>query len=656
MILTSSIVLGFIRFGFIILFLFYWNRKFVNTTQSLNILDFIVNNWFRYGSIVLVLIFILVQLNIYNLFNCYFILLVIIALDSIGIRYLKHPILYFNTQIKTSLLNFLRNLENKKTFWFWFSFKKPNKNNNNIIILILTILLGSITFISRYYFIIYDNYSLSDNWIYDLSKVIQFDSQLWFANDFSVNGEFAFVNFYSKITAVSPEIALQVIAILEAVLLAIIIFWVIKKLTTSKFLAPIIASFFFSLVYIISPINVYYILKTNPTFMALTFVLPAFVFFVKPNVLKINKLGYFADFLLAFSAIGLISFFAFCVLIPPFLVLGICISRYKQKGYNIIVLLSYLLAFTIIFGIYYVSSTYQKTNLLEFFRTNLLSLSSYTYAPQLILPYAKIIHYFQYSTLFGGIVILVLAFFKKVNWRETILFFFYFNLLIILYSVENKWIDRDLIINSVVVFIPILLGLNAAIIIRVFDISLFRLEKYKLISISVFIILILGFSFYFQKNNINKLTISDSTPKQILDAYDKIGQTYYPFSYSVVNNPATQIISTNKHFFMNYSYFLQEYPKIDSIYFRNRNHPQFFIKNPQFTVSKSVLVFILSDNNKTENNIYSEDKSLNYKLINELELLKKRGRKIDLFYKSEFLQVFEIINEPKESKISDLIF
>lgn len=656
MFLTSSIVLGFIRFGFIVLFLFYWNRKFVNASQSLNLLDFIVNNWFRYGSIILMLIFTLVELNAYNLFNCYFILLIIITLDSIGIENLKHPILYFNRHIKASLLNFLRNLENKKTFWFWFSFKKPNKNNNNILILILTILLGIITFASRYYFIIYDNYSLSDNWIYDLSKVLQFDSQSWFANDFSVNGEFALVNFYSKITAVSPEIALQVIAILEAALLAIIIFWVINKLTPSKFLAPIIASFCFSLVYIITPLNVYYLLKANTTFMALTFALPLFIFFLRPNLLKIKKINYFISFVLTFIAIGLTNLFTLCILIPPFLLIGICITRYKQKFNNLIVLLSYILGFIIVSGIYYVSSIYQKANLIEFFHTNLLSVSSYTYVPQLILPYEKIILYFQYSTFFGGILILVLALFNKENWRETFIFFFYFNFLIILSSIENNWIDRDLITNSLVVFIPIILGLNVAIVIRIFDLTLFKLEKYRLFFIPSSLILILWFSFYYQKNNINKLTISDSTPKQILDAYDKIGQTYFPYSYTVVNDPATQIISTNKHFFMNYSYFLQEYPKIDSIYFKNKNHPHFLIKNPQFAVSKSVLVFVLNDKSKAENNIFSENKSLNSELIKELELLKKRGRKIDLFYDSKILQVFEIVNEPEESKISDLIF
>ncbi|MFD0779008.1 hypothetical protein ACFQZF_11465 [Flavobacterium myungsuense] len=139
----------------------------------------------------------------------------------------------------------MRNIENKKSFWFWFSFESSNKErNNNTLILILTILIGAVTFASRYYFIIYDNYSLSDAWIYDLNKVIQFDNQYWFTYELATDAELAFVNFYGKITDVSPEIALQVISILESTLIAIIIFWIINKLTPSKILAPTIASLF----------------------------------------------------------------------------------------------------------------------------------------------------------------------------------------------------------------------------------------------------------------------------------------------------------------------------------------------------------------------------------------------------------------------------
>ena len=68
------------------------------------------------------------------------------------------------------------------------------------------------------------------------------------------------------------------------------------------------------------------------------------------------------------------------------------------------------------------------------------------------------------------------------------------------------------------------------------------------------------------------------------------------------------------------------------------------------------MVFILNDKNKDEKNAFSENKNLNADLNSQLRILKKRGRKINLFYDSKFLRVYEIVNEPRESKVSDLIF
>jgi hypothetical protein len=160
---------------------------------------------------------------------------------------------------------------------------------------------------------------------------------------------------------------------------------------------------------------------------------------------------------------------------------------------------------------------------------------------------------------------------------------------------------------------------------------------------------------FYQEKNINSLTLSDQTPKQILDAYDKISQTYFPYAYTVVNDPAAQVISTNKHFFMNYDFFLSDYLKIDSINTKHIKDPNFLIKNPEYSLSKSVLVFVLNDKSKDENNAFSQNKHLKKSLIDELKLLRERNREVNLFYKSKILNVYEIVNEPRESKISDLI-
>ena len=658
MFLTSSILLGFVRLCFILLFLFYLNRKFVNVSKHVHFMDFIVMNWFRYATVLVIVIFILVEADAYNLFNCFFVFLILIGIDIIGLKNLKNLKHYFTTHIRTALLTFLRNIENKRSFWDWFSLdrtKVKNDENNNFI-LILTMLLGGITFLSRYYFIIYDNYSLSDAWIYDLNKVIQFDNQFWFTHELATDAELAIVNFYGKITDVSPEIALQVIAILESTLLAVIIFWIINKLTPSKFIAPTIAALFFSLVYVLTPLNVYFLLKGNPTFLALTFALPAFAFFLKPKLYRVPPIKYFFSFLLLFVTIGLIDLFTLCILIPPFLIIGLLFSKWKFKKDNFIAIFGFIIAIIILYGIYSYACYYQRADILEYLQNNLLSISSYTYVPQLILPYSEIIRYAQISTGIGFLIVMVLVVFRKENWRSTITFYAYFNFLILLTFMKNEWLDIDMLNNSITVFLPIILGLNISIISRILNFGLHRFKKYSPFSVAIIFVTMLYASYYYQVKSISSLTVSDQTPKQILNAYDKISQTFFRNSYCVVNDPAAQVISNNSHFFMNYDFFLNDYPKIDSINTKHKKEPSFLVKNPQYSLSKSVLVFVLNETANNESNSFAENKQLQKELITNIELFKKRGRRIHLFYDTDILKVYEIINEPRESKISELIF
>lgn len=657
MFLTSSILLGFIRLCFILLFLFYLNRKFVNVEKHVHFMDFLVMNWFRYASILVIVIFILVEADAYNLFNCFFVFLILIGIDIIGFKNLKNPKHYFTTHIRTTLLTFLRNIENKRSFWYWFSLdrSKTKKDNNNFI-LILTILIGGITFLSRYYFIIYDNYSLSDAWIYDLNKVIQFDNQYWFTYELATDAELAVVNFYGKITDVSPEIALQVIAILESTLLAVIIFWTINKLTPSKFIAPTIAALFFSLVYVLTPLNVYFLLKGNPTFLALTFALPAFVFYLKPKLYKVSHINYLFSYLFVFTTIGLIDLFALCILIPPFLIIGLAFTKWKHKKHNLLAILGYIVAIISLYFVYSYACYFQRADIVEYLQNNLLSISSYTYIPQLILPYSEIIRYAQISTGIGFIVALVLVIFRKENWRSTIAFYAYFNFLIVLTFVKNEWLDIDMLNNSISIFLPIILGLNIAIVARIANFGLKRFKKYSPITVGMIFIGMLYGAYFYQEKSINSLTVSDQTPKQILNAYDKISQTFFRNSYCVVNDPAAQVISNNSHFFMNYDFFLNDYPKIDEINTKHRKEPDFLFKNPQYSLSKSVLVFVLNESANNELNSFAENKQLQKELIANIELLKNRGREVKLFYESDILKVYEIVNEPRESKISDLIF
>jgi len=203
------------------------------------------------------------------------------------------------------------------------------------------------------------------------------------------------------------------------------------------------------------------------------------------------------------------------------------------------------------------------------------------------------------------------------------------------------------------VMMPVVVGINAAAIIRLFRPLFARLEAANRVVVVCLLAGILYLSVYYQKDTIENLTVADTTPKQVLDAYDKISETYFPYSYAVVNDNTAQAISTNQHYFMSYNDFLDDYPTQDSIYFKNLKNPKFFRKNPQYVIPKSVLLFVF--NGKVPE-MFGEQENISPKLMQQLDMLKKRGRRVELFYDNRNVKVFEIINEPDESKVSDLIF
>jgi hypothetical protein len=638
-----------------LLVLFYLNRKLVNPSDSNNFLEFLVNQWFKYGSIIGIIIFITVQLNIYALINCVIILLLIIIVDYIGLKNLRRFREYVDESSRKNIYNMLKSIELDRPVKSWFAVKqKTNAGGNGWFMFFLVVVLAAITFGSRFYFFKYDLYSLSGIWIADLQKVIDFDSQIWFLNDTAVNGDLAFVNFYGKMADVSPEIALQSMGILESTLLSILIFWVIRKISPSKSLAPVLASLSFALAYTLTPTNIYFLLQNKPIFLAMAFGLPVMVFLLRPGLLKYRKINYLFSIMAAFITIGLIDIFTLYILFPPFLLIAALFTRRKSMRYYWIGVIAYLMACAIILTVYALICLYFGSDLGMFLHANLLSVSSYTYIPQLVIPFSELINYYQLSTALALLILLKFIFYnKEKTWGAAIAFLLYFNFLILMGHVTSEWIDQDLLNQALSVFMAVVIGVNTAIIIRLFKPVFGRLERFNKIAVAVFLGGLLFVAVYYQRDTIAELTEADTTPKQVLDAYDKISRTYYPFSYAVVNDYTAQAISTNKHFFVNYTDFLNDYPAQDSIYFKNIHNPKFFKKHPEYVLPKCVLLFVF---NGTPDMYGEENGDISATLMKQLALLKKRGRKVSVFYTNQNVKVYEIVNEAYESKIPDLIF
>lgn len=637
-----------------LLVLFYLNRRLVNSSGNNNFLEFLVNQWFKYGSLIGIIVFVTVQLSIYSLVNCMILLLIVIVVDFVGLRNIKRFRDYIDDASRRNLYNALKSIELKRPVLSWFALRRNPERRKSWFIFVLIVILAAITFGSRYYFFTYDQYSLSGVWIADLQKVIDFDSQIWFLNDTAVNGDLAFVNFYAKMANVSPEIALQSMGLLESTMLSILLFWVIRKISPSNSIAPIVAALSFALAYTLMPANIYFLLQNRPIFLAMGFGLPVMVFLLRPNLLKYRKINYLFSMMAAFVTIGLVDLFVLYILFPPFIMLGAVFTRRKSMRYFGIGVIAYLMACAILLATYALICLYFGADLGIFLHSNLLSVSSYTYIPQLVIPFPELITYYQLSTVVALLLLLKFAFYnKEKNWGAAIAFLLYFNLLVGLAKMQNEWIDTDLMNQALSVLMAVVIGVNVAVITRLFAPLTSRFEKLNPIAAAITIAGMLYLAVHYQKDEINKLTAADTTPKQILDAYDKISRTYYPFSYAVVNDYMAQTISMNKHFFVNYGDFMQDYPKLDSIYFKNIHNPKFFKKHPEYVLPKSVLLFVF---NAAPDMYGEENGDISDALSKQLDLLRSRGRKIGVFYASQNLKVYEIVNEPYQSKIPDLIF
>ena len=490
-------------------------------------------------------------------------------IDLIGLKNINRLKHYFGTNVKILFLQALRSVELGGSIKMWVALKdspsESDKQHNKLVFMVV-VLLAVFTFISRYLFINFDNYSLSDPWIIDLQRLIRLDDQQWFGQDYNPIGELALLNFYAKISHIAPEISLQFASILESILLSVLLFWTVQKITSSKFIAPLIASLSFSLVYVLSPVNVYYLLETNSILMALTFAIPAFIYAIKPELLHMSQTTFYGSFFVAFFAIGLTDFFVFFIVLPLFILVHLLASIQSNFGKAIKIMVCYLLAVLVYLIMYTIIAQTKQLELASFFKTNLVSMSAYSYFPQLIIPLKVIVKYLQYLSVLAFFTALVLQLLKKGNWQNSLVFLIFFNSLILVAEMNYSWVDVEKIKVLFIVLFPLVIGLVASLILYLLQFFTTPLAKLQPLSILLLLVAMVFYSFKYQDEPIKKLKRADKLPKEILNGYDKIAQIFYNNTYTIVNDPTTQVISTNRHGFMNYDYFIANYLTQDSIY------------------------------------------------------------------------------------------
>ncbi|WP_299430576.1 hypothetical protein [uncultured Maribacter sp.] len=657
MVILDNVLLG--PFRVLLLFLGVLFVHQIVTKQPIKTynLDYVVKRSIFFGSVILLLIFTLIQFKMYDVFALISLFIGLLLFLYLDLGSLRNSTGQIQKKRKAFLLSFFKFMEERpnisKQLKKSKNFFVPKKINFKVL---TAFLVSFACFVSRYLFLKNDLYTLSGLWIQNLEFVKQFNENKWFTPGFILLGENALINFYSKITGISEEMAVHSFGLLETFAVSLILYWVLTKITKSNFLAPMMGVLFFGFFYKYLPININLLLEHNALYMAICFALPLMLFTVKPKLLAKEKRKFFTLLFIVYTALGLINLFVTLVIMPIFLVLAILLVTKKNLPYVLSSILSYVSAISLISIVHIIACWYTETSFFSFLRENMILVDVYTYFPQLVISIDELV--LLYSLLGGITIVCLLPLFIKnrEKWNPAMVFLLFFNAVIALKWLKWSWIDIDLYYQTLSVLIVILIGIFFGILVHYFKISVPKKRSLRVISIAAIFITFIFVSYFtnsFFKYDFKK---TDELKTDILLVYNDLSSNYLPFSYAVVNQDYGRSISKSKHHFINYNIFTKLYSKRDSIYQTIKDDEELMKKNSSNILPNSVFVFIPKNNSNSTDENFIIKKETALEIDAQINILKKRGRKVKVYFEDEFLTVYEIVNKENASKLNDLIF
>ncbi|KYG78805.1 hypothetical protein AWN68_04020 [Roseivirga echinicomitans] len=629
-------------------------RLFFKGKGSKNQVNSMAGMWAFFVSIIIVGIFLLVQINGYDLMTCLFIMVIFFGVRLVGIQNVLSDSAKFRRQRKMILLNVLEKSEDKELLIDTVE-EKPTKRLSINFPFVIMALTGFVAMAVRFYLLKYDNYQLSESWFNEIAILKGVSQQNWLSNDTGVVGQYALMTFYEKMTGISPEITLESFGILQAFVLSFIIFWFMNTMTGSKITVPLMTTLSFAFFFNFVPINLSQITHGKETLMALTLVLPVMVYIKKPWLLYARSTrSYRYKIFVIFTAIALIDVYSLLVLIPPFFLVAPFFISKKRMRFYWLALKAYLLATGIVLGIYAFYLYREGADFLQFIMSNLLSVTSSTYTSNMMLPYDDLMRIIQIVSLVA-VLVMFLMMKKKDKWASLIAFIVYVNVLILISFQDYRYFDHDLLNEILPVFISIVLGITFYLIMYLFVTKVKKVFMPEGFAVVLIFVLFASAAFFGQKDLFSKEEPTSRLSKDVIAAYQEISSGFLPYSYAVVNSNTLRPLSTDSHNFLTYRDFLGEYAVRDSVYFANKEDKEFLRANTQYIIPNSLLVFIYDLTNEDDFIQLAVYLDLTDEVTERMEKLRSEGRTIRVFFQKGDLTVYEIVNNPGQAKINELL-
>lgn len=655
MFLIASILNGPLKIALLVLAILFVHQLITQQPLKTYSLEFIVKRMVVYSAGILVLIILLIQLNMYDTFSIVTLFFGLLVYTYLGLE-TKNSVLLSRNKRQQFLLSFFgfmeRNLSMKKLFWSklgHFKVRKPNYT------LIMALVAGVAVLLSRYFFLKNDLYTLSSLWVKNLETVKGINANILFEEHMGIMGELVMINFYSKVTGISEEVALHSFGLLECFGLACVMYWMLSYLTKSKFVAPVLGMLFYAFAYKWLPININLLIEHRSLFLGFFFAFPAMVYCVYPYKLAMSKKRYVVVMMLLFMATGFTNFFVAFIVLPLFMLVALLFSNTKTRPYVFKALWAYGIAVSITLVFHLFMNYINNGSILGFLRSSILAVESYLYFPQLAKPKEVLVQYYLYLGLIVLLFLLPLCLRQRTKWVPTLVFVVFINSYMTLDYFQFTWMDRDLYYQSLVLLVVLLIGIAVGIVAYYIKLFVFKNLKGRVLGLTALVIGV-TVSFYYTNGFYSEgLKSSNLLNTKLLSVYNELSANYLPYSYAVVNQKYGYDVSKNEHHFMSYQDFIENYQSRDSIFWEHRNDKEFLSENPQVILPESIFVFITKANSLQSNFDVGTPEHIVPKLMEQLTLLKKKKREVELFYDNEFLSIYKITNTQKASNLNDLI-
>lgn len=639
---------------------------FLPSIKKENGVDRIMYSWVGLGGLIVVDVLILTVLNMYDFISLFITLLVIPLIVYIIKRWRSGAtLLEVLASIETLIIaQHVRIIESSVSVWDRFKenfLKKPSIDVKQTSTQVFAFIIAGIASIIRIIPAIQNPAPFSRTWYFELSHVKALSLQQYFEVIPEPKGMHALVHVFSTLTQVTPELILHILGSLTSFFLALIIYWVINVITDSKNqIAALVGMSIYSLTpMFLTPIILDFEVEANSISLALCFAIPTCVFFLREIRLNQNAQWFYIS--MGIFATALVNLFVFLVVLIPILLLGIFtlpITNYGKRLFTALLRVFVLTALAL--APYIIACLINGIQIRDFFQQELFDTLVFSYFPNLITYLDELSIYYFTGAIFFILVNIILLALKKIGDKKELIFLVFFALISFIYTPYFPFlysiIDPDQLNLFYAVCISVFIGIVYLNLSRLF--ILFKKKSsrvYTVLNIGTAVLGILLIVFL-QKGIFVNRALPETLPNGFFEAYYTIVNERVPYTYATVSPELDRKLAENRHYFMNYEFFLDNYGAIDSLYQQYLLVPK-ALRTQKEIPPASIFLFL-------EKPPYSAiQQGILYNSQNTMNDMKQwvqvfegmEGRNISIYYESDDAVIYEIINRENESRISSIL-